>query len=138
MQEEDTFMYVATEHFRMSGVYWGVTGLRLLGKLDLLDQPSIIAWVLSCQHEGGGFGGSERHDPHILYTLSAVQILAIYDQLHKIDADQVASCESPHTNTLHIRKHGELRILLNAIAMTIIAFALFGRWQHLATCLTAA
>jgi len=45
------------------------------------------------QAEGGGFGGSERHDPHLLYTLSAVQVLALYDRLHEVDADRIAACE---------------------------------------------
>jgi geranylgeranyl transferase type-2 subunit beta len=49
--------------------------------------------VLSCQRNGGGFGGSERHDPHLLYTLSALQVLALYDKLDAIDADEVAKCE---------------------------------------------
>ncbi len=47
-------------------------------------------WCL--QAEGGGFGGSERHDPHLLYTLSAVQVLALYDRLHEVDADRIAAC----------------------------------------------
>lgn len=39
----------------------------------------------------GGFGGSPNHDPHILYTTSAVQLLAIYDALDRVDADAVAA-----------------------------------------------
>jgi geranylgeranyl transferase type-2 subunit beta len=77
----------------VSGVYWGLSALHLLGQADRLDRTSIVAWVLSCQHEGGGFGGSERHDAHLLYTLSALQILALYDELHRVDADAVARCE---------------------------------------------
>ena len=82
----------------MSGVYWGVTALHLLGHLHLLRKETIVDWVLSCQHPNGGFGGSERHDPHILYTLSAIQILATYGELERIDAGQVAHCAYP----LHI------------------------------------
>jgi geranylgeranyl transferase type-2 subunit beta len=40
----------------------------------------------------GGFGGHTRHDAHLLYTLSAIQILAIYDALDRINIDTVASC----------------------------------------------
>jgi geranylgeranyl transferase type-2 subunit beta len=47
--------------------------------------------VLKCQHENGGFGGNIDHDPHILYTLSAIQILLIFDELHKIDREKVIS-----------------------------------------------
>jgi len=77
----------------MSGVYWGVTALYILGEIDAMDKDEVITWVLSCQHPCGGFGGSERHDPHLLYTLSALQILAIYDELHRVEADQIATCE---------------------------------------------
>lgn len=49
--------------------------------------------VLKCQHSSGGFGGSERHDAHLLYTLSALQVLALYDKLHLVNADQIASCK---------------------------------------------
>lgn len=56
-----------------------------------MEGEKIIEWLLSCQHPSGGFGGNNGHDAHILYTLSAVQILAIYDALDKIDADKVAS-----------------------------------------------
>ena len=76
----------------MSGVYWGLTALYLMGKLDAMDQEEVVSWVLSCQHPNGGFGGSERHDPHLLYTLSALQILALYDQLDKVDAEKIAKC----------------------------------------------
>lgn len=31
------------------------------------------------------FGGNVHHDPHILYTLSALQILALLNQLDKVD-----------------------------------------------------
>ncbi len=60
-----------------------------------LWQQGVDVWVqvLRCQHDNGGFGGSERHDPHLLYTLSAVQILALYDKLHLINADTVAECK---------------------------------------------
>ena len=37
-QQTDTFEYYATEHFRLSGVYWGVTALALLGRLDALNK----------------------------------------------------------------------------------------------------
>ncbi len=85
--------FVATEHFWMSGMYWGLSAMYLLGRLHEMDKDAILAWVKRCQHDCGGFGGSERNDPHILYTLSAVQILALYDRLDDVDADRVASCE---------------------------------------------
>jgi hypothetical protein len=78
----------------MSGMYWGLTALYLLDRLGDLDQQTIIDWVLSCRNKDcGGFGSSPRNDPHLLYTLSAVQILALYDRLDLLDADQIAKCK---------------------------------------------
>lgn len=73
-QNKDSFEYFATEHFRLSGVYWGLTALHLLGRQTALDGGEIVDWVLRCQRPCGGFGGSERHDAHLLYTLSALQV----------------------------------------------------------------
>jgi hypothetical protein len=42
----------------------------------------------------GGFGGHIDHDPHILSTLSAVQILITYDRLDAIQVDKVVDCKS--------------------------------------------
>jgi geranylgeranyl transferase type-2 subunit beta len=44
---------------------------------------SIVDWVFECyDEESGGFGGNIGHDGHILYTLSAIQILAIANHLN--------------------------------------------------------
>ena len=40
----------------------------------------------------GGFGGNVGHDPHVLYTLSAVQVLCLFDRLDALDVDKVADC----------------------------------------------
>ena len=63
-----------TEYLRMSGMYWGITVMDLMGQLDSMDKKEIIDFIVSCQHEGGGFGASIGHDPHLLYTLSAIQV----------------------------------------------------------------
>ena len=103
VQTKDSFEFYATEHFRMSGVYWGLTAMHLLGKQHMMDTAAITDWVLSCQHTNGGFGGSERHDPHLLYTLSAVQILGLCDALHRINKEHVAQCAPPQTHAhLHV------------------------------------
>ena len=58
----------------MSGVYWGVTVMDLMKKIDMMNKEEIIEFVKSCQHEDGGFGASVDHDSSLLYTLSAVQV----------------------------------------------------------------
>jgi geranylgeranyl transferase type-2 subunit beta len=40
----------------------------------------------------GGFSGNLKHDPHLLYTLSAVQLLVLCDELDRTDTDKIASC----------------------------------------------
>lgn len=43
----------------------------------------------------GGFGGNIGHDPHLLYTLSAVQVLALFGKLDVLDVEKVANCILP-------------------------------------------
>lgn len=40
---------------------------------------------MSCQHEDGGFGAAPNHDSHMLYTVSAIQILVILDALDELE-----------------------------------------------------
>jgi geranylgeranyl transferase type-2 subunit beta len=91
-QNRESLEFYLTEHFRMSGVYWGLTAMHLLGRLGDMDGARILDWVLACAKPDGGFGGSERHDSHLLYTLSAVQVLALYDALDRVDAEHVIAC----------------------------------------------
>uniref|UniRef100_A0A7R9WA00 Geranylgeranyl transferase type-2 subunit beta n=1 Tax=Pseudictyota dubia TaxID=2749911 RepID=A0A7R9WA00_9STRA len=100
-----------TEHLRMSGVYWSITALSLLRSPEEVDKmmgltsqirsngaessakqrPSIVDWVFSCYDSlTGGFGGNVGHDGHLLYTLSALQILAIADMLDDPRLDREA------------------------------------------------
>ena len=90
-----------TEHLRMSGVYWSLTALSLLKSPDEVDslmgltasiqnRPSLVDWVMSCyERRTGGFGGNVGHDAHLLYTLSAIQILALADKIDLVDKDAV-------------------------------------------------
>jgi geranylgeranyl transferase type-2 subunit beta len=94
-----------TEHLRMSGIYWTYTALSLLVSPQEADamlsvtsntskeRPSIVEWVLKCYDKStGGFGGNIGHDGHLLYTLSAIQILVVanYD-LKQIDTEAVVT-----------------------------------------------
>lgn len=100
--DKSSFEFTVSQHFRMSGVYWGLTALALLGKnlSEEVDAEEISSWVMECQHENGGFGGSVGHDTHLLYTLSALQILALLDRLDLISekkkvATYVATLQQP-------------------------------------------
>jgi geranylgeranyl transferase type-2 subunit beta len=94
---KDTYNYWLTEHLRLNGVYWGLTALHLLGHPEALSRSDTIDFVLSCQHDNGGFGAAPGHDAHMLSTASAVQILAMLDALEELDKRgkgkaQVAKC----------------------------------------------
>jgi geranylgeranyl transferase type-2 subunit beta len=96
-----------TEHLRMSGIYWTYTGLSLLVSNDKAKEilgvtqpkntssgssrPSIVDWVLQCYDKStGGFGGNVGHEGHLLYTLSAIQILVIADyDLTQLPTDDI-------------------------------------------------
>lgn len=91
VEKKKDFDSMVMEHLRMSGAYWGLTALDLMGKLDAVNREEVVSWVLQCQHDCGGFSGNVGHDPHILYTLSAIQILALLDKLDAIDADKISA-----------------------------------------------
>jgi geranylgeranyl transferase type-2 subunit beta len=89
LDRPDSYEGAVTEHLRMSGIYWTYAALSLLVETpeeadDVLGvtkanndhKTSIIDWVLQCYDtKSGGFGGNINHDGHLLYTLSALQIL---------------------------------------------------------------
>lgn len=96
---KDEYDYWLTEHLRLNGLYWGLTALHLLRRPDALPRDETIDFVLSCQHENGGFGAAPGHDAHMLYTVSAVQILALIDAFDELETRgkgkaAVAKCAS--------------------------------------------
>ncbi|EPY20240.1 geranylgeranyl transferase type-2 subunit beta [Strigomonas culicis] len=86
---DETVLWKA-QHLKMSGVYWGIGALQLLGRCDYARQD-VLDFVMTCYNEDGGFGGNADHDSHVLYTLSALQLLCIYDALDLIDVDRTAA-----------------------------------------------
>ncbi len=66
--------YEISDYLRMSGLYWSLTFLDLVNSLDKLNRDEIIDFVKRNQNENGGFGPCDGHEPHLLYTLSAIQV----------------------------------------------------------------
>ena len=64
-----------------------------MGYPDALPRSETIEFILSCQHTNGGFGAAPGHDPHMLYTVSAVQILVTIDAVHVLDSKGKAGKE---------------------------------------------
>ena len=57
-----------------------------------------MEFVFACQNSDGGFGAAPGHDSHMLYTVSAVQILATIDGLADLEKrekdgkERIANC----------------------------------------------
>lgn len=62
------------EFLRMSGMYWGLTALYLINDGKIPKEDEIFEYIKSCEHTCGGYSPAPGHDPHLLYTLSAVQV----------------------------------------------------------------
>ncbi|CAN0070232.1 unnamed protein product [Rangifer tarandus platyrhynchus] len=75
--EKDDYEYCMSEYLRMRGIYGGLTVMDLLGQLHCMNREEIPTFIKSCQHKHGGISANIGHDPHLLYTLSAVQILTM-------------------------------------------------------------
>ncbi|KAF2456682.1 type-2 protein geranylgeranyltransferase subunit beta [Lineolata rhizophorae] len=82
---KDELEYWLTEHLRLNGLYWGLTALHLLGHPEALPRDDVLTFVLSCMHDNGGFGAAPGHDAHMLYTVSAVQILTTLDGFDELE-----------------------------------------------------
>ncbi|VDN10828.1 unnamed protein product [Dibothriocephalus latus] len=78
------------DYLKLSAMYWCLTALDLMDKLDVIDKETVVQFVQSCQNPDGGLAPAPGHDSHILPTLSGIQILVLYDELDKIDRKKVA------------------------------------------------
>ncbi|KIW26394.1 uncharacterized protein PV07_09493 [Cladophialophora immunda] len=114
---KDELDYWLTEHLRLNGVYWGLTALHLLGHPDALPRDKTLQFVFACQNPDGGFGAAPGHDSHMLYTVSAVQILATINALDDLDmperggkertAKYIANLQNADTGTFAGDEWGE-------------------------------
>ena len=92
--------YWLTEHLRLNGLYWGLCAVHLLGHADALPRQGVLDFVFACWNTDGGFGAAPGHDSHMLYSVSAVQILALVDGVGELEERReggrmvVGKCES--------------------------------------------
>lgn len=86
---KEGYEYIMSEYLRVSGIYWCVSAMDLLGKLSTMDGQAIVAYVLTQQRDNGGFAPADNHDAHLLHTLCAVQILYILGAMDRLaEADR--------------------------------------------------
>jgi geranylgeranyl transferase type-2 subunit beta len=79
---KDDYEYVMSEYLRMSGLYWCMTAMDLIYARDKMPKADILEFISSCFDEAsGGFAACPGHDAHVLYTLSAIQILVSFEAM---------------------------------------------------------
>ena len=81
--------YWMTEPMFLSGLYWGLNTVSLLNHPHAISHTFALGCVARCRRPGGGYGAHAGHDAHILFTLSAVQILALCGSLRTLSAEDV-------------------------------------------------
>uniref|UniRef100_A0A1B6EFJ0 Geranylgeranyl transferase type-2 subunit beta n=1 Tax=Clastoptera arizonana TaxID=38151 RepID=A0A1B6EFJ0_9HEMI len=88
--KKDDFEYCRTENLRMSGMYWGLTAMDVMDQLHSMDKQEVIGFIQQCvNEESGGISASIGHDPHLLYTLSAVQIACLLDCVNELPVEGI-------------------------------------------------
>uniref|UniRef100_A0A1B6GAS2 Geranylgeranyl transferase type-2 subunit beta n=1 Tax=Cuerna arida TaxID=1464854 RepID=A0A1B6GAS2_9HEMI len=89
---KDEFEYCMTEYLRMSGMYWGLTAMSLMHSLSRMDRQQVVSFLKQCvDNDSGGISASVGHDPHLLYTLSAIQIACLLDCVDVLPVEKVVS-----------------------------------------------
>jgi prenyltransferase beta subunit len=84
-----------TSHLKLNAVYWAQTALFILDAPNL-PIPDVLTFLSSCYHaKSGGYGGNHGHDPHLMYTLSAIQVLANIDRLDLVNPKTI-DCKLPN------------------------------------------
>ncbi|QBM87364.1 geranylgeranyl transferase type-2 subunit beta [Metschnikowia aff. pulcherrima] len=86
---KQSYEYWLLEHLRLNGLYWGAMALATVGSLETLPKEEVIKFVLDCyDNDAGAFAAFPGHDAHVLTTLSALQILLIYDSFDALSAEK--------------------------------------------------
>ena len=99
-----------------------------------LSADEVVADVLECRNADGGFASAPGHDSHLLYTLSAVQVLCNYDRLHKELSEEqrretakwVASLQSEEDGSFKGDKWGEVDTRFSYCASSCLRLLGFG------------
>lgn len=121
---QDSLESLLTQHIRINGIYWALISLHLMHRPDVLPRDELVDEILACRHPDGGFGSAPGHDPHVVCTLHAVQILTLTDAIHEIDALRVATWVASmqvDSGAIQGDKWGELDMRINYAATQCLA-----------------
>lgn len=80
---------VMMSHMKMSALYWAICSLVILNE-PIPSVDKIVEFVQSCANADGGYGGDTGLDSHLLYTLSAVQVMVILGRRSELDRESIA------------------------------------------------
>ena len=89
-RDKTSIGFFMNEHLKMSALYWGLSALNLLHKIDLHDKDKTIEFIKTCETETGGYGGSVGQDSHITSTHYALLILSQLNALSVINKEKIA------------------------------------------------
>lgn len=79
---------VMMSHMKMSALYWAVCSLAILDE-PIPSVDKIVEFIQSCANVDGGYGGDTGLDSHILYTLSAAQVMTILGRKRELDEESM-------------------------------------------------
>ena len=66
-----------------------MSSLKILKKLDLIDQEKTVQFIVSCKNFEGAFGAVPGAESHAAYSFCAVGALAVLERLDLIDKDEL-------------------------------------------------
>ena len=125
-EESDAIGYFTNEYLRMSGGYWCIGALLLLGvPSEKLKKEKMISFILSCEHENGGFGGNIKHDPCLTSTHYAILLLSFYNSLSSLHTSltgsYIASLQNPSTGSFCGDSSGETDTRFSYCALSALS-----------------
>lgn len=78
----DLEAYRMSDYLRVSGMYWAITGMQIMKQeLEMTEEAVATVYNDCFDRQTGGFRPWKGQDVHMLFTLSAVQILASTNRL---------------------------------------------------------
>uniref|UniRef100_A0A671P5B1 Geranylgeranyl transferase type-2 subunit beta n=1 Tax=Sinocyclocheilus anshuiensis TaxID=1608454 RepID=A0A671P5B1_9TELE len=101
--KKDDYEYTLSEYLRMSGIYWGLTVMDLMGQLSRMNrrnlqnlEDKVVDYVKGLQQEDGSFAGDKWGEIDTRFSFCAVATLALLGKLDAINMDKavefVLSC----------------------------------------------
>lgn len=82
-------IHFMADHLKMNALYWGLGTLFLVHHETEFERSEVTQFIISCiDSKSGGFGAFPNHDAHMLSTLSALQVLKMYDAIDELNSEQ--------------------------------------------------